>query len=62
MDRIFITRLNLVSCDLVNDIGIDIHQVLHFDKHIDRIVAKVLTLAYFIIATFCFLTLYSVWE
>ena len=28
------------SCNLVNDIGIDIDQVLHFDKHIDRIVAK----------------------
>jgi len=28
------------SCDLVNDIGVDIDLVLHFDKHIDRIVAK----------------------
>ena len=28
------------SCDLVNDIGVDIDPVLHFDKHIDRIVAK----------------------
>ena len=28
------------SCDLVNDIGVYIDQVLHFDKHIDRIVAK----------------------
>ena len=25
---------------MVNDISIDIYQVLHFDKHIDRIVAK----------------------
>ena len=25
------------SCDLVNDIGVDIDPVLHFDKHIDRI-------------------------
>ena len=28
------------SRDLVNDIGIDIDQVLHFDKHIDRVVAR----------------------
>ena len=25
---------------MVNDIGVDIDPVLHFDKHIDRIVAK----------------------
>ena len=32
---------NLIeSCDLVNDIGVDIDLVLHFDNHIDRIVAK----------------------
>jgi len=32
---------NLIdSCDLVNDIGVEIDLVLHFDKHIDRIVAK----------------------
>jgi len=32
---------NLIeSWDLVNDIGADIDQVLHFEKHIDRIVAK----------------------
>ena len=28
------------SCDLVNDIGVDVDLFLHFDKHIDRIVAK----------------------
>jgi len=27
-------------CDLANDIGVDIDSVLHFDKHVDRIVAK----------------------
>jgi len=32
---------NLIeSCYLVNDIGVEIDLVLHFDKHIDRIVAK----------------------
>jgi len=32
---------NLIkSCNLVNDIGVDIDLVLHYDKHIDRIVAK----------------------
>jgi len=32
---------NLIkSCNLVNDIGVDIDLVLHFDKHIDRIVPK----------------------
>jgi len=32
---------NLIeSCDLVNDIGVDVDLTLHFDKHIDRIVAK----------------------
>jgi len=30
---------NLIgSCDLVNDIDVDIDLVLHFEKHIDRIV------------------------
>jgi len=28
------------SCDLVNDIGVDIDLALHFGKHIDRIVPK----------------------
>ena len=28
------------SCDLVNDIGVDVDLFLNFDKHIDRIVAK----------------------
>ena len=28
------------SSDMINDIGVDIDSVLHFDKHIDRIVAK----------------------
>jgi len=28
------------SCDLFNDIGVDIDLALHFDKHLDRIVAK----------------------
>jgi len=27
-------------CYLVNDISIDIDSLLHFDKHVDRIVAK----------------------
>jgi len=32
---------NLIElCDLVNDIGVDIDLALHFDKQIDRIVAK----------------------
>jgi len=32
---------NLIeSCDLIYDIGVDIDLALHFDKHIDRIVAK----------------------
>jgi len=32
---------NLIeSCDLVNDIGVDIDLALYFDKHIDRIVVK----------------------
>jgi len=32
---------NLIeSCDLVNDIGVDIDHALHFGKHIYRIVAK----------------------
>jgi len=28
------------SCDLANDIAVEIDLVLHFDKHIDRIAAK----------------------
>jgi len=32
---------NLIeSSDLANDVGVDIDLALHFDKHIDRIVAK----------------------
>jgi len=32
---------NLIeSCDLINDIGLDIDLALHFGEHIDRIVAK----------------------
>jgi len=32
---------NLIeSCDLVNDIGVDIDLALHFGKHIDRTVTK----------------------
>jgi len=32
---------NLIeSCDLVNDIGVDLDLALHIGKHIDRIVAK----------------------
>jgi len=39
---------NLIeSCDLVNDIDVDIDLALHFGKHIDRIVAK----AYYRIVT-----------
>jgi len=30
----------LEQCYLVNDIGVDIDSLLHFDKHIDHIVAK----------------------
>jgi len=33
------------SCYLVNDIGVDIDSLLHFDEHVDRIIAK----AYFCI-------------
>jgi len=39
MDYYFDGNL-IVSCDLVNDIGVDIDLALHFGKHIDRIVAK----------------------
>jgi len=31
---------HIESSDLVNDIGVDIDLVVHFDKHIYRIVAK----------------------
>jgi len=30
----------IMSCYLVNNIGVDIDYLLHFDKHINRIVAK----------------------
>ena len=39
MDYYFDGNL-MESCDLVNDIGVDVDLFLHFDKHIDRIVAK----------------------
>jgi len=38
-DYYFVGNL-IESCDLVNDIGVDIDLALHFDKHIDRFVAK----------------------
>jgi len=39
MDYYFEANL-IESCDLVNDIGVDIDLALHFGKRIDRIVAK----------------------
>jgi len=32
--------VNIYSFSRVNDIGVDIDLALHFDKHVDRIVAK----------------------
>jgi len=39
MDYYF-NRIRLEPCYLINDVGVDIDSLLHFDKHIDRIVAK----------------------
>jgi len=41
MDNYF-NHKRLEPCYLINDIGVDIDSLLHFDKHIDRIVAKAL--------------------
>ena len=39
MDYYFDGNL-MESCDLVNDSDVDVDLFIHFDKHIDRIVAK----------------------
>jgi len=39
MDYYF-NHICLEPCYLINDIGVDIYSLLHFDKHIDRIIAK----------------------
>ena len=36
----YFNHIRLDPCLLVNDIGVDIDSLLHFDKHVDRIVAK----------------------
>jgi len=36
MDYYF-NHIRLEPCYLINDIGVDIDSLLHFDKHIDRI-------------------------
>ena len=36
----YFNHIRLDPCLLVNDIGVDIDSILHFDKHVDRIVAK----------------------
>ena len=36
----FYDEVRIDSCHMVNDLGVDIDSVLHFDKHIDRVVAK----------------------
>ena len=36
----YFNHIRLDPCLLVNDIGVDIDSFLHFDKHVDRIVAK----------------------
>jgi len=41
------SHIRLEPCYLINDIGVDIDSLLHFDKHIDRFVAKAYTCYYF---------------
>jgi len=36
----YFNHIRLEPCYLINDIGVDIDSLLHFYKHIDRIVAK----------------------
>ena len=36
----YFQHIRLDPCLLVNDIGVDFDSLLHFDKHVDRIVAK----------------------
>jgi len=36
----YFNHIRLEPSYLINDIGVDIDSLLHFDKHIDRIVAK----------------------
>jgi len=36
----YFNHIRLEPCYFINDIGVDIDSLLHFDKHIDRFVAK----------------------
>jgi len=38
----YVNHIRLESCYLINDIGVDIDSILHFDKHIDRIVPRLI--------------------